>query len=89
MHELAPVLEACRHGRDDTFLYDMCKRADMRWDNTQLHGLDPCARTPCTLFLVPLIHLMLYLCVCLVTNLNFYLRKRELLQYLTHVYFWL
>ena len=47
MYELAPVLEACLHGeRDDTFLYDMCKRADMRWDNTQLHGLDPCAPKP-------------------------------------------
>ena len=28
---------------DDTFLYDLCKRADMTWQNVQLDDMDPCA----------------------------------------------
>ena len=34
---------------DDTFLYDLCKRADMTWDNVQLDGQDPCASRPISL----------------------------------------
>ena len=41
------TLEAVQtSGRDDTFLCDLCKRADMTWNNNQLQHEDPCALHP-------------------------------------------
>jgi hypothetical protein len=39
-----PLEQVTSADMDDTFLYDLCKRADMTWDNVQLPGEDPCVR---------------------------------------------